>query len=103
MTKAETLAVLKNQMSSFYSLEQVIQIIEGIVMDPVPDVSTEAIETAIDRIIDNLANSSNDLVETESAEFSLNYDNTISLDRVDLNLDAIRREIEGAFDFLSNQ
>ena len=103
MTKAETLAALKNQMSSFYSLEQVIKIIEGIVMDPVPDVATEAIEEAIDRIIDNLANSSNDLVETESAEFSLNYDNTISLDRVDLNLDAIRREIEGAFDFLSNQ
>jgi hypothetical protein len=106
MTKSETLAALKNQLDSFYSLEQVIKIIEGIVMDPVPDASTEAIETAIDRIIDNLANSSNssnDLVETESAEFSLNYDNTISLDRADLNLDAIRKEIGGAFDFLSNQ
>ena len=30
MTKAETLAALKNQLDSFYSLEQVIKIIEGI-------------------------------------------------------------------------
>ena len=103
MTKLETLAALKNQMSSFYSLDQVINIIEGIVMDPVPDVSTEAIETAIDNIIERLECSGRNLVDTDTAEFSLNYDNTIQLDRVDLNMDQIRKEIEGAFDFLSNQ
>ena len=77
MTKLETLAALKNQMDSFYSLEQVIKIIEGIVMDPVPDVSTEAIETAIDNIINRLELRGRHLVDTDSAEFSLNYDNTI--------------------------
>ena len=34
MTKAETLAALKNQIDSFYSLEQVIKIVEGIDIDP---------------------------------------------------------------------
>jgi hypothetical protein len=102
MTKAETLAALKNQMDSFYSLEQVIKIIEGIDPDPI-DISTDMIEQAIDNIIERLECSGRHLVDTDSAQFSLNYDNTIQLDQVDLNVDEIRREIEGAFDFLSNQ
>ena len=102
MTKAETLAALKNQMDSFYSLEQVIKIIEGIDPDPI-DISTDMIEEAIDKIIENLECSSHHLVELDTAQFTLNYANTIELEQVDLNMDAIRKEIEGVFDFLSNQ
>jgi hypothetical protein len=102
MTKDQTLAALKNQMNSFYSLEQVIKIIEGIV--PKPDgISTESIEQAIDNIMERLECSGRHLVDMDSAQFNLSYDNTIELEQVDLNMDEIRKEIEGAFDFLSNQ
>jgi hypothetical protein len=102
MTKDQTLAALKNQMDSFYSLQQVIAIIEGIDPDPA-GISNESIEQAIDNIIERLECSDRHLVDIESAQFNLSYDNTIELEQVDLNMDVIRKEIEGAFDFLSNQ
>jgi len=102
MTKDQTLAALKNQLDSFYSLEQVIKIIEGI--DPEPaGISNESIDQVIDNIIERLEGSGRHLVDTGSAQFSLNYHNTIELEQVDLNMDEIRNEIEGAFGFLTNQ
>jgi hypothetical protein len=61
------------------------------------------VEEAIDKIIENLECSSHHLVELDTAQFTLNYDNSIELEQVDLNMDAIRLNIEGVFDFLSNQ
>ena len=58
MTKAQTLAALKNQVDSFYSLEQVIKIIEGI--DPEPGTSTlteelcDTIMHSISRVFEQL-------------------------------------------------
>jgi hypothetical protein len=84
MTKAQTLAALKNQLDSFYSLQQVIAIIEGIAE---PEVIVEKqvkltpavaglIAAEIEKVLDY---NSSDLVDTDSAEFELDYDNKISL------------------------
>jgi hypothetical protein len=43
----------------------------------------DEISSKIERCLDN---NSSDLVDTDSAEFSLNYSNCIELDRVDLNV-----------------
>ena len=43
----------------------------------------DEISAKIERCLDN---NSSDLVDTDSAEFSLNYSNCIELDRVDLNV-----------------
>jgi len=43
----------------------------------------EEIAAKIERCLDNNAS---DLIDTDSAEFSLNYSNCIELDRVDLNV-----------------
>ena len=84
MTKAQTLAALKNQLDSFYSLQQVIAIIEGIAEPEVivekqvkltPAVAGQ-IAAEIEKVLDY---NSSDLVDTDSAEFELDYDNKISL------------------------
>lgn len=84
MTKAQTLAALKNQLDSFYSLQQVIAIIEGIAEPEViveketkltPAVAGQ-IAKEIEKVLDY---NRSDLVDTDSAEFELDYDNKISL------------------------
>jgi len=99
MTKAQTLAALKNQLDSFYSLQQVIAIIEGIAEPEVtvekqvkltPAVS-EQIAEEISRVLDY---NSSDLVDTDSAEFELSYDNTISLTNASIDVDSIMTHID---------
>ena len=95
MTKAETLAALKNQLDSFYSLEQVIKIIEGI--DPEPGTSTltgELCDTIMDSIENCIDRCGNDFVDLHTAEFELGYDGkTIELSTVDLDVNEIMRTI----------
>jgi hypothetical protein len=99
MTKAQTLAALNNQLDSFYSLQQVIAIIEGIAEPEVivekqvkltPAVS-EQIAEEISRVLDY---NSSDLVDTDSAEFELSYDNTISLTNASIDVDSIMTHID---------
>jgi hypothetical protein len=73
MTKEQTLAALKNQMDSFYTLQQVIDIIEGI--DPAP-AKTEIDINVINKISKNIAqcldaNSYYSLVDKDSISFHL--------------------------------
>ena len=83
MTKAQTLAALKNQLDSFYSLQQVIAIIEGIDPEVIVEKETKltpAIAGQIAKEIEKvLEYNGSDLVDTDSAEFELDYDNKISL------------------------
>ena len=51
MTKAQTLAALGNQLDSFYSLEQVISIVESIEEGKGSRITTNDIERAIDKVI----------------------------------------------------
>ena len=74
---------MKNQLDSFYSLQQVIAIIEGIDPEVIVEKETKLtlavkgqIAEEIEKVLDY---NSSDLVDTDSAEFELSYDNTISL------------------------
>ena len=104
MTKAETLAVLKNQMSSFYSLEQVIKIIEGIDPDPAPGALTEELCDAIMGSIENCFDRcGSDFIDLSSAEFELGYDGkTIELSTVDLDVQEIMHSIGRVFEQLKS-
>ena len=53
MTKNQTIELLKNQMPSFYSLEQVIDIVNGI-EETNFKISAEAIEGLVRRVKDQL-------------------------------------------------
>jgi len=97
MTKEQTLAALKNQMDSFYSLQQVIAIIEGIAE---PEVKTQLdqdiiddISGAIERCLDN--NNGSDLVDVDNIELSLSYNNQIEIDGAAIEVSNIMHHING--------
>ena len=92
MTKQATVELLKQQLPGFYSAEQVINIINDI-EDSSAELNEDQLENIADSIYDKVRSAlgkmyTNDLIDTDSAEFSL-YDKTIELDSVDIDKDSI--------------
>jgi hypothetical protein len=96
MKKLEVLAALKNQMDSFYSLEQVIKIIESIEVEEtkVNNVTVTDIGNAIKRVITGIECGRIDILDRDSAEFGIGYDNTLTLENMDVDVDKLRAELE---------
>jgi len=92
MTKAETIAALGNQMSSFYSLEQVINIVNNI--DEKGGTSKEALERIVDNIMESLERDVDRFVNKEDADFELAYDRRIEITDIPVDFDFIREAIE---------
>jgi hypothetical protein len=97
MNKLKTLAALRNQMDSFYSLEQVIKIIEGIEEEKSRVISVVDITRAIDRVVENFEMNAKDVVDVDNIEFSIGYHKTIEIDNIDINSDYIREALEHVF------
>lgn len=101
MNKQQTIELLQQQLPGFYSVEQVIKLVNDIdeMSEPTAPLSLtdeqledikEQMYNAIDRCMGNMY--SDDLVNVDSAEFSLNG-NEIQLDSVDVNTDEITDNI----------
>ena len=95
MKKLEVLEALKNQMDSFYSLEQVIKIVESIVFEEsnVNKVNIEDIEEAIENVITGIECGRIDVIDRDSAEFGIGYDNKIELENINVEVDVLRSEL----------
>lgn len=99
MTKNQTVELLKKQLPCFYSVEQVINLINDI--EDVNQAYSEdqiekliqSIEGKVERVVQNMY--SEDLVDTSTAEFSLSG-NEIILDSVDANKDEISETVSEA-------
>ena len=104
MTKDQTLAALGNQLDSFYSLQQVIDIVKNIEEGSSSKVTKLDIARAIDRTIDSLENESrNNIVDFDSAEFCMNYGNKVELEDIRVNFDFIKEALENNFDDLGEE
>lgn len=93
MTKQQTIELLNQQLPGFYSVDQVIKMINDI-ETPSSSLSAEKLEVLKDLIerkvstsIDSM--SSDQAVEYDSIELSLNYDNKIEVENCDLITDNI--------------
>ena len=91
MTKQQTIETLQKQLPSFYSLEQVISIINGI--EDNNTLNDDSIQMIIKKISRSLHESS-ELIDHGSAEFELDYNNTIQLSDVDVDIDKILEIVE---------
>jgi len=103
MTKQATVELLKQQLPGFYSVEQVISIVSGI-DDEQPqlfkfdetkleEIRDKIVSDVYDKVGDALSDMyDDDLVDTSSAEFSLNG-NEIQLDSVDVDKDNISDKV----------
>jgi len=92
MTKNELIAKLEGakEVTSVVSIDLVLAAL-GMLEDPKPVskgpvFNEELIERLSEEIESCLDYNSGDLVDTDTAEFSMNYDNRIELDRVEINV-----------------
>lgn len=98
MTKTQTVELLQKQLPGFYSVDQVIKMINEIEEDSQAQIYNEntieglleRIEDKVDRALDDLC--FGDFVDTDSTEFSLNG-NKIQLDSADINKSWIRETV----------
>jgi hypothetical protein len=97
MTKNQTVDLLRSQMPGFYSVEQVINLIEKIEESKGKVITVTEIGAAIDKLVDSLERNEDEIVDTDSIELSLSYDNRIEFDRVRINFDYIREALENTF------
>ncbi len=94
MTKQQTINLLKQQMPSFYSLEQVI----GIVSQIEEPKATLLDQDHIKKIVDNVkayVDSAISNIDLDSCDYELemDYNNTITLSNVDIDSDDIANEV----------
>ena len=92
MNKQQTIETLQKQLPSFYSLEQVIDIINNI-EDNNNILSDDLIQVIMGSISRSLYDSS-ELVDRDSAEFELGYDNKIELSSIDVDIEKILEIVE---------
>jgi hemerythrin-like domain-containing protein len=97
MTKNETLDLLKSQLPGFYSVEQVINLIEKIDVGSGRKITTDDIERAIDKTVDWIDREQSEVFQFDRAEFELNCDNRIELVGVPVDVDSIREALENNF------
>ena len=104
MKKADLIAQLEGAkaLTSVVSIDNVIALIQG--LDPevrvekVLGMSRELAEDIADKIERALDYNSSDLVDRDSAEFELNYDNRIELTQVDISAREIMTHVSAALD-----
>jgi hypothetical protein len=97
MTKAQTLAALGNQLDSFYSLEQVINIVKNIEEGSSRKITTLDINRAIDKVVDYMDRDQREIFDFDNAELEMSYDNRVECVGVPINTDAVREVLENNF------
>ena len=94
-TKQNVIDQVQNSVSSIFSKEDVLNLINSIQADRV--ITTRDIERAIDNVVSNFEMNNQDVVDTDNVEFNISYTNQIEVDNVGLNLDYIREALENNF------
>jgi hypothetical protein len=97
MTKNQTIDLLKNQLPGFYSVEQVINLIEKIEDGSSRKITTDDIGDAIEKTIRWIEREQSEFLNMDKAEFELNYDNRIELVGVPIDTDNLRSALEVEF------
>lgn len=99
MKKQEAITQVKECISSVFSKEDVIKLIEQIEDSTITKEAAEQLGTDIVQRFKNKIQDADDIVDYSSAEFSIEYENKLVLDCVDIDhyrLEDILEEIVGS-------
>ena len=96
MTKEFVLQLVENSASSIFSREDVIKLINS-VEGGGRVISVDDIERAIDKVISWAENNESDVVDFDSVEFELGYNNRIEVTNAPLQLENLREALENNF------
>jgi hypothetical protein len=97
MTKTQTVDLLRSQLPGFYSVEQVINLIEKIEDEQsTPKITFEQLRDVANGIMNSIREeaSRDNIVCLDDVEFELNYDKRIQVTDAPINFDAIRDCVE---------
>jgi len=96
MKKEFVLQLVENSASSIFSREDVIKLINS-VEGGGRVISVDDIQRAIDQTIYWIENNSDRLIDEDSAEFELDYNNRVTLSNVNIDVEEIREALENNF------
>ena len=96
ITKENVIIAVQNSVSSIFSKEDVINLINSIEGGG-RVITTNDIERAIDKVISWADNNESDVVDFDSVEFELSYDNRLEVTNVPLQLENLREALENNF------
>jgi regulator of sigma D len=96
MKKELVLQSVQNSVSSIFSKEDVINLINSIEGGG-RVISVDDIERAIDKVIDSFERNTEEIVDYTSVEFNISYDNRLEVESIGLNLDYVREALENNF------
>ena len=97
MKKSEVIQTVQSSVSSIYSREDVIKIINMIDEVQGRVITVTEIGAAIENVMDTFDINYQDLVDRSSAEFDLTHSNAIELSSVFINMNYIRETLENTF------
>ena len=100
MKKEQLIAQLEGVkvLSTQVDIDKVIALIQQLESEKKGGLTQELAEEIAERIERTLDNNSSDLVDCDSAEFELNYDNRIELNRADVNVSEIMDHVTTILD-----
>ena len=96
MKKEFVLQLVENSASSIFTREDVIKLINSVEGEG-RKISVDDIERAIDNVISWADNNESDVVDFDSVEFELAYNNKIEVTNVPLQLENLREALENNF------
>ena len=99
MTKTQTVDLLKNQIPGFYSVEQVINLIEKIEEEQVkPKLSVTQLREITNDIVSAIEEEADrdNIVNMDDVEFELGWDKRIEVTSAPINFDVIRDCVENS-------
>jgi hypothetical protein len=97
MKKEFVLQLVENSASSIFSREDVIKLINSVEAGSSRKITVDDIERAIDKVISWADNNESDIVDFDSVEFELSYNNKIEVTSVPLQLENLREALENNF------
>ena len=97
MKKDLVLHSVKHSVSSIFTKEDVINLINSIEEGSSRKITTDDIARAIDQTIYWIENNSDRLIDEDSAEFELDYNNRVTLSNVNIDTEEIREALENNF------
>lgn len=97
VTKENVIAQVQNSVSSIFSKEDVLFLINSLEETSSRKITTEDIGRAIDRTINWIEDNNQDVICLDDAEFEISYDNRVECTSVGINLEEIRSALENNF------
>ena len=97
ITKQNAIAQVQNSISSIFSKEDVLFLLNNLEVGSSRKITTYDIGRAIDQTINWIENNERDVLDLDSAEFELTYHNVLECTNVPINVDSIREALENNF------